>query len=243
MIFTIYELLKLFYRFSYFVHISYILLFVCFHLRSGLYAEGHKRLKLSSDRNLCDGMVLSASIDNETMQKKQSSSSAVVDYTDPLAIQNLLEEFDDCSKYGSVAKDMKSFTAQIHQVLNPLLARYPTLSKLYFKEGKRQSQPARQLAIQQAPSLAQNNIIDLEDDCVDSNAPAAPFPIVIIDSDEEQSEDQRPSYSFQEVFMKQPSYPFKDVILTQPSEQVSGKDFVVCLTYMSYEMMSSAILF
>lgn len=193
----------------------------------GLYAKGHKRLKLSSDRNIRDGMVLSASIDNETMQKKQSSTSAVVDYTDPLAIQNLLEEFDDCSKYGSVAKDMKSFTAQIHQVLNPLLARYPTLSKLYFKEGKRQSQPAPQLAIQQAPSLAQNNIIDLEDDCVDSNAPAAPLPIVIIDSDEEQSEDQRPSYSFQEVFMKQPSYPFKDVILTQPSEQVSGKDFVV----------------
>ncbi|PRQ23861.1 putative DNA helicase chromatin remodeling SNF2 family [Rosa chinensis] len=188
----------------------------------GLYSKGLKRLKLSSDRNVCDGMVLSASMHSEIVQKP-CSTSAVVDYTDPLAIQNLLEGLDDSGKYGSVAKDMKTFTAQIHQVLNPLLAKYPTLSNAYFKEERRHSQLAPKLAIQRAPSLARNNVIDLDDDCVDSNAPAASLPIVIIDSDEEQNEDQRPSYSFQEVFMTQPSYSFKDVILPQPSEQVFRK--------------------
>ncbi|KAJ0959864.1 hypothetical protein J5N97_000402 [Dioscorea zingiberensis] len=106
----------------------------------GLYSKGIRGLKLSSDRNVCDGMVLSASMHSEIVQKP-CSTSAVVDYTDPLSIQNLLEGLDD--------------------------------------------------------------------------------------SDEEQNEDQRPSYSFQEVFMTQPSYSFKDVILPQPSQQVFRKHFGV----------------
>ncbi|KAL6218503.1 hypothetical protein ACLB2K_011713 [Fragaria x ananassa] len=192
----------------------------------GLYSKGHKKLKLSSDRNVCDAMVLSASMHNETVQKKPSSTSAVVDYTDPLAIPNLLEGLDDGGKYGSVEKDMKALAAQINEVLNPLFAKFPTLSNSYFKEKRRQSKlaPELALAIQRAPSLAENNVIDLEDDSVDRNAPAASTAIVIIDSDEEQTEDQRPSYSFQEVFMTQPSYSFKDIILPQPSEQVFRKD-------------------
>lgn len=180
-------------------------------------------------------MVLSASMHNEPVQKKPSSTSAVVDYTDPLAIPNLLEGLDDGGKYGSVEKDMKALAAQINEVLNPLFAKFPTLSNSYFKEKRRQSKlaPELALAIQRAPSLAENNVIDLEDDSVDRNAPAASTAIVIIDSDEEQTEDQRPSYSFQEVFMTQPSYSFKDIILPQPSEQVFRKDPGVCFTHMT----------
>ncbi|PRQ55967.1 hypothetical protein RchiOBHm_Chr1g0330471 [Rosa chinensis] len=152
---------------------------------------------------------------NEAAQKRSGSTSAVVDYSDPFAILNLPERLDDNGGYGSVDKDMKEFLSWTQQILHPLFAKFPPLSTVYMEEGKRQSRLVSKFACQQATSLAQNNVIDLDNDLLDNNAPAASLPIVIIDSDEEHSEDQRPSYSFQEVFM------------IQPSEQVFRKDFRV----------------
>lgn len=205
-------------------HFFFVYLYGTFHLSSGLYSKGYKRMKVCFDTNDYDSMDFSPSNHDEAVHKKPKSTSEVVDYSDPFAIPDLLERID-CGKYGSVTKDIEAILARKRQTLRPYFEKYPALSNLSLEE-KRQSKRAPKSANQQASPLAQNNVIDLEDDSVENNAPAALLPVVIIDSDEEQSEHPRPPYPFKEVVLPEPSYSFQEVFLGQPSEQL-----VVCMPY------------
>ncbi|ONH91042.1 hypothetical protein PRUPE_8G090000 [Prunus persica] len=190
----------------------------------GLYSKGYKRMKVCFDTNDYDSMDFSPSNHDEAVHKRPKSTSEVVDYSDPFAIPDLLERIDS-GKYGSVTKDIEAILARKRQTLCPYFEKYPALSNLSLEE-KRQSKRAPKSANQQASPLSQNNVIDLEDDSVENNAPAALLPVVIIDSDEEQSEHPRPPYPFKEVVLPEPSYSFQEVFLGQPSEQLVVRDFV-----------------
>ncbi|XP_028965394.1 protein CHROMATIN REMODELING 35 [Malus domestica] len=180
-----------------------------------LYSKGHKRMKLCLDGKNYDGLDISVSKHDEVVEKKPKSTSEVVDYTDPFAIRNLLERLD-CGEYGSVTKEIEAVLAKKTQTMVPYFAKYPALANAFLEEDKRQSKKAPK----SENPLASDKVIDLEDDCVENNAPASLRPVVIIDSDEEQSEDPR-SYPFKEVVLPQPSYSFQEVFLGQSSEQNS----------------------
>lgn len=113
---------------------------------------------------------------------KPRSASRVVDFSDPFSVSNLLEGLN-CGRYGSVTKQIEELCARKLQALNPLLTRFPTLTDKLLKSV--------------------DNYINLEDDCiVDETAPA----VVIIDSDEEDKEDLKPSFTFQNVILAHPSH-------------------------------------
>ncbi|XP_060667483.1 protein CHROMATIN REMODELING 35 isoform X2 [Ziziphus jujuba] len=151
---------------------------------SGLYSRGHKRLKMSNDGKDRDRMACSSS--GETALNKPRTASRVIDFSDPFAIPNLLEGFDS-GRYGSVTKQIEELCARKLQALNPLFIKFPTLTS--------------------KPIESVDNYIDLEDDCIVDEAPppAAPLPVVIIDSDEEDKEDLKPSFTFQNVILAHPS--------------------------------------
>lgn len=122
------------------------------------------------------------------------SPEKIVDYSDPFAIHDLLERLDN-GRYGSVTKDIESLINRKVQVLNPLLCLFPSLGNELCSKGM---------------SLGEDkhNVIDLndDDDAVVDDASVrndslakGGMPVVIIDSDDEESNDNGIFDIFKEI--------------------------------------------
>ncbi|XP_038694237.1 protein CHROMATIN REMODELING 35-like isoform X2 [Tripterygium wilfordii] len=132
-----------------------------------LHSMGHKRRKLSSDE-----------------ERKSKMSAKVIDYSDPFAVPNLIEALDR-GRYGSVTKDIQELLARNLEVVGPLFSLYPELlNELGNVDGRDSKENS---------DYQKETFIDLEDDSVTSSVPAAAAPVVIIDSDDEEIRDWRPS--------------------------------------------------
>ena len=155
----------------------------------------------------------------EPKQKWQKSGSNVVDYSDPFSIPHLLEGLD-AGKFGSVTKEIEALCARRMQTLHPYYMMYPSLSYMSAGLEKKLGVKGLKLVNRQASHLAHTDVIDLEDDCIVDDAPMATavadaaLPVVIIDSDDEESGDKVshppqemawPSFSYQEVVLRKPS--------------------------------------
>uniref|UniRef100_A0A9I9DSW6 Protein CHROMATIN REMODELING 35-like n=2 Tax=Cucumis melo TaxID=3656 RepID=A0A9I9DSW6_CUCME len=182
----------------------------------GLYYGRRKRLKLSSDgKDLSSSATFSAQKSDTPRQNKMNNSAKVIDYSDPFAINNLIEGLD-CGQFGSVTKEIEALVSRKMQVLSPYIAKYPTLSSMLFDLGR--SRECEEAMNNQASQLV-HNLIDLEDDSAidvcSNNVEKSRLPIVIIDSDEEDSKEQRVIHPFQEVVLPRPPGQslFKDIAL------------------------------
>ncbi|XP_023513053.1 protein CHROMATIN REMODELING 35-like [Cucurbita pepo subsp. pepo] len=173
---------------------------------NGLYYGKRKRLKLSTDgRNLPSTATFSAQKCDTPRQNKMKNSAKIVDYSDPFAINNLIDGLN-CGQFGSVTKEIEALVSHKMQILSPYIAKYPTLSSTLFDLGRRNE--CTEATNHQASPLV-HNLIDLEDDSAlddvcSNHVEKSRLPIVIIDSDEEESKDQRVIHPFQEVVLPRP---------------------------------------
>ncbi|KAG6605058.1 Protein CHROMATIN REMODELING 35, partial [Cucurbita argyrosperma subsp. sororia] len=183
----------------------------------GLFYERRKRLKLSTDgKDFPGAATISAQKDDIPRQNKMKNSAKVIDYSDPFAINNLIDSLD-CGQFGSVTKEIEVLVSCKMQILSPYIAKYPTLSSMLFGLGR--SKECTEAMDHQASQLVHNNLIDLEDDSAidvrDNDVEKSRLPIVIIDSDEEES------------YVPRRIHPFQEVVLPRPPGQSLFKDKVV----------------
>ncbi|GKV21104.1 hypothetical protein SLEP1_g31119 [Rubroshorea leprosula] len=157
----------------------------------------YKRRKLQ--RNEIDGgsVPLRANMQDKTVDKKPKVSLKVTDYSDPFAISNVLEAFNTGGKYGSVTKEIEALILRNTEMLNPFLVMYPALSTM-FPDGK------NDLEELETRQTACDNVIDLEDDSVANHVASKISPVVIPDSDDEDSRTEKPQSTFQEVSVWKP---------------------------------------
>lgn len=174
-------------------------------------SKGHKRIKLSSDAKTYGCTTSSVSMKDETEEKKPEVSQNIIDYSDPFAISNLLDNLDS-GKFGSVTKDIKDLIDRKFQIWGPLCANNPLLSNI-FLNAESPSKQATKLAIQNPFQ----KVIDLEDD----TAALTHHPSVVVLSDDEDEEEKRPSYPFHEVVLPRPE---------PPAGHFFTKDMMVCFS-------------
>ncbi|XP_062076863.1 protein CHROMATIN REMODELING 35-like [Humulus lupulus] len=198
------------------------------------YSMDHKRPRFSIDGKYEDGTAFTSSLGDETVLKKpKPTSPKVIDFSDPFAIQKMIDRLD-CGKFGSVTKDIEALFAPKMQTLYPYFEKYPTLLNQYFdlKKDKVDDDGASKLANQQPTPLAiaRDNVIDLEDDCVTSGTPTTSLAIITIDSDEEDKKDYTPSYHFLNVSLnQQPGEIFtKEIEVRKLTDRKHVEDAILC---------------
>ncbi|PSS26031.1 Protein CHROMATIN REMODELING like [Actinidia chinensis var. chinensis] len=186
---------------------------------TALYYKGRKRIRLSSEERLHGSVSASAYLRDEPEHKKARTAPKVIDYSDPFAVPNLLEELDG-GKFGSATKEIKDLIARRGHMLDSLFAMHPTLvdvEKSLMREASKVKQPA-------APSVG-HDVIDLDDDGDENDVPAGrlpvvvcqpvTLPVVVIDSDDEETGNQR-------SFVP----PYQQIVLSKPVGQFLMKDFL-----------------
>ena len=188
--------------------------------QTDLYYKGRKRIRSPSEERLHSSVATSAYTRDEPEQKKARTDPKVIDYSDPFAVPNLLEELDG-GKFGSATKEIKDLIARRGHMLDSLFAMHPTLvdvEKSLMREASKVKQPA-------APSVG-HDVIDLDDDGDENDVPAGrlpvvvcqpvTLPVVVIDSDDEETGNQR-------SFVP----PYQQIVLSKPVGQFLMKDFLV----------------
>lgn len=175
---------------------------------------GHKRMRISREETDYDRLACYTSTPGGPVDKRQKDALKVFDYSDPFSFPDLLDGLDS-GKYGSVTQDIKDLCARRMQMLNPYFVQDPTLLFTYFNVEKIQSKEALKLENQ--------GVIDLEDNSV---ANKAALPVVILDSDDENDGDQKPSYPYHEVFLGRPvnGFPSKDLVVADFTENNALKE-------------------
>ncbi|PSS19109.1 Protein CHROMATIN REMODELING like [Actinidia chinensis var. chinensis] len=185
-----------------------------------LYYKGRKRIRSPSEERLHSSVATSAYTRDEPEQKKARTDLKVIDYSDPFAVPNLLEELDG-GKFGSVTKEIKDLLARRRQMLDALFAMHPTLvdvEKRLMREASKVKQPA-------TPSGG-HDVIELDDDGDENDVPAGRLtivqpvnlpkrPVVVIDSDDEEPGNQR-------SFVP----PYQQIVLSKPVGEFLMKDFL-----------------
>ncbi|XP_057502991.1 protein CHROMATIN REMODELING 35-like isoform X2 [Actinidia eriantha] len=185
-----------------------------------LYYKGRKRIRSPSEERLHGSVAASAYTRDEPEQKKARTDPKVIDYSDPFAVPNLLEELDG-GKFGSVTKEIKDLLARRRQMLDTLFAMHPTLvdvEKRLMREASKVKQPAT--------SSVGHDVIELDDDGDENDVPARRLtvvqpvnlperPVVVIDSDDEEPGNQR---SF--------APPYQQIVLSKPVGEFLMKDFL-----------------
>uniref|UniRef100_A0A5B7AIW7 Putative SNF2 domain-containing protein CLASSY 2-like n=1 Tax=Davidia involucrata TaxID=16924 RepID=A0A5B7AIW7_DAVIN len=162
-----------------------------------LYSKGRKRLKALDEGKEYSNVAFSAYVPDESEQKKPRTASKVVDFSDPFAVPHLLEGLD-CGKFGSVTKEIEELLARRMQTVKPYFAMHPTLPYMCLsKEASEVNRPA-----------THQDVIVLEDDHVVNDVSAVGFPVVVLDSDDEETGDQRSFYPYQEVVLGRPAGKF-----------------------------------
>ncbi|CAL5377130.1 unnamed protein product [Camellia sinensis] len=170
---------------------------------TGVYYRERKRTRSPGEEKL-NGNVAR----DEPRLKKAKTSSKVIDYSDPFAVPNLLESLDS-GKYGSVTKEIKDLIDRRRQTLNTYFGLDPTLMDVEVnlaRGASKENLPA-------TPS-AQKDVIDLVDDDVANDVPVERLPIVVIDSDDEETGDQKSLY------------PYREIVLPKPAGEFLMKDFL-----------------
>ncbi|KAK2980452.1 hypothetical protein RJ640_028860, partial [Escallonia rubra] len=148
-----------------------------------------KKMKIGEEKEYYK-TAFSAHIHDNFQQKK------IVDHSDPFALVNVLLELDQ-DKYGSAANDIKDLLVRREHMLKPIRAMHPTvlhgcMDDNHSKESLTENEPATFLA---------PNIIILEDDHV----ARAAGPVVIVDSDDEESEYEGHFLPCKEVVSRKPA--------------------------------------
>ncbi|KAI7988806.1 Peptidyl-prolyl cis-trans isomerase FKBP62 [Camellia lanceoleosa] len=160
---------------------------------TGVYYRERKRTRSPGEEKL-NGNVAR----DEPKLKKAKTCSKVIDYSDPFAVPNLLESLDS-GKYGSVTKEIKDLIDRRRQTLNTYFGLDPMLMDVEVnlaRGASKENLPA-------TPS-AQKDIIDLVDDDVANDVPIERLPIVVIDSDDEETGDQKSLYPYREIVLPKP---------------------------------------
>lgn len=98
-------------------------------------------------------MAYFANMRGETVQKRQKTDSKVVNYSNPFAVPNLLEELGS-GKFGSVTKEIESLISRKMQILNPYFSMYPTVLYKGLNVEKKQ--------IQEDPTTQGNEMMTLK---------------------------------------------------------------------------------
>ncbi|XAR59584.1 DNA helicase [Bertholletia excelsa] len=190
----------------------------------------HKRTRLPCDVKSHGNMVVSAGSSAEPKRKKARTDAQVVDYSDPFAVPNLLDELDT-GKFGSVTEEIKDLIDRKTRLLHAYYARCPKLVDTehnMLKEASKLHQPA-------TPPTDLSNVIELDDDSVVVNdAPTERSPIVVIDSDDEQSGEPKSIIPYQGIDQKSynPYYdrrsfnPYPDILLRKQPGEFRIKDFL-----------------
>lgn len=120
-------------------------------------------------------------------------NSNMIDFSVPSSITNLLESIES-SKYGSVTKEVEGFVARHKQLMNSMILLHPDIEHT--------SQPARHNLSGEA-QLASKKVVDL-DSVQAPTTGSSTAPVVIIDLDDEDGEDQKPSHHFQSIAFPRP---------------------------------------
>lgn len=191
-------------------------------------------MRSSSEENHLANLTSSGYTSDEREQKKPRTSLQIIDYSNPFAVRNLLEDLD-CGKYGSVTKEINDLLARKRQMLNPYFAMHPTLVDLEVNLVKEVAKVNQHLAT----PLACRDVIELDDDDTDdvsaerlavvvhrSPVVAQNSQVVVLDSDDEDTEDRKPFNSYQQIILPKPPGEFlmKDFLM---------KDFLVIAFYTS----------
>ncbi|CAN8248046.1 unnamed protein product [Cochlearia groenlandica] len=154
--------------------------------------------------------------------KRLKSSSNVIDYSQPFAIRNMLESLDG-GKYGSVTKELQEIADMRMGFVKQCIWLYPSLASTVFGEGKKS---------QEMDLVVVRDVIDVDDCSNKALCVVPPTEIVILDSDDEDSENQRPMYPFQSSLVQHqksqgdvvpvtPQFAFEDIVLPV---SVKGKE-------------------
>jgi len=142
-----------------------------------------------------------------------SAQAKVVDYSNPYAITEVLNSLEG-GEYGSVTKDIDALITRKMQVLGPYFAKYPTLIDRFLKVVTDQDEKSHH---------SDQNVIDLDDKQIqrdvgapkrEKDVPAAPCPVVIIDSDEEDDRDQKSFHAYHEVVLPKRQSPALKMIVS-----------------------------
>ncbi|KAJ6927260.1 hypothetical protein NC651_011362 [Populus alba x Populus x berolinensis] len=155
-------------------------------------------------------------------KRMKETKEKVTDYAKPFAIRGLLERLDS-GRYGSVTDDIRSLFNRRAQLIPPFLAMHPTQSNeprgrgMSFGEEK-------------------CNVIDLDDDEIEGggdsvgNVAVGRTPVVVIDSDDDESNENRMVGNFQGIVLPKPEEQFStDVMISDNvGRRIQGE--VVSLT-------------
>ncbi|XP_020214228.1 protein CHROMATIN REMODELING 35 [Cajanus cajan] len=168
--------------------------------------DRHKRLKFSGD-----SLPFPA----------HDKNSNVVEYSNPYAISYVLDRLES-GKFGSVTKDIEALTARKMQILGPYFAKYPVLVNQLLKVVTNNDEETPKLENQQVTGLTNQNVIYLEGEHTKKDVPAAPNPVVIIDSDEEEDRDQKSVVPYHEVVLPMPR-----LVAPSPALKMIGYDTLI----------------
>lgn len=172
---------------------------------SDLYPRMQKRMKFNEERGY-DKSTSARCWRSELEQQKQKIHSKVVDYSDSFTIPRMLEELDS-GKYGSATKDIEDLISRGQHLINIYHAADPTVSYsvLQVENYSREEN----LNAHRSTSI---DVIDVEDDHDATGVPALQFvpglllvpstePLVILDSDDEELNREKPLNPFREVVL------------------------------------------
>ncbi|XP_006299964.2 protein CHROMATIN REMODELING 35 [Capsella rubella] len=195
---------------------------------NGYYKNVHKR-KLSQ---VNDGDYV-GSVTPEA--KRVKSTPRVIDFSQPFAVSNMLEALDG-GRFGSVTKELQEIADMRMGLVKQCIWLYPSLAATVFGGENCQTVDLMELENQQVVE----GVINLDDDDGDdtdvSKKALCVVPsseIVILDSDDEDGESQRPMYQFQsslvlhqknqgDVTPVTPQFNFEEVVLGRGMEMPSA---------------------
>ncbi|XP_011037161.1 PREDICTED: SNF2 domain-containing protein CLASSY 3-like [Populus euphratica] len=137
-------------------------------------------------------------------KRMKETKEKATDYAKPFAIRGLLERLDS-GRYGSVTDDIRSLFNRRAQLMHPFLALHPSNEPrgggMSFGEEK-------------------CNVIDLDDDEIEGggdsvgNVAVGRTPVVVIDSDDDESNENRMVGHFQGIVLPKPEGHFSTDVMT-----------------------------
>ncbi|XP_020214224.1 protein CHROMATIN REMODELING 35 isoform X2 [Cajanus cajan] len=123
---------------------------------------------------------------------KRQKLSHVVEYGNPRTITHVLGRIEH-EKFGSVTKDIEALVTRKMQILGRYFAKYPRLVNQMLKVEMDHNEEAFKFENKKVAGLIHQNVE------TEKGVDAAPYPIVIIDSDEEDDRDEKSIIPFHEV--------------------------------------------
>ncbi|PSS21689.1 Protein CHROMATIN REMODELING like [Actinidia chinensis var. chinensis] len=167
-----------------------------------LYYKRRKRMKSPREENLHGKLAPSGYMGDEHV-KKARTASQIINYTDPFAVPNLLDELER-GKFGSVTNEIKDLLARRAQTLNSYFGTRATIldvEKNGVKEASKVNWSTTSLACQDVIELDDDD----DDDGVPNDFPAERLQVIVIDLDNDETGDQRCFNPYQGVVLNNPA--------------------------------------